>query len=96
MENIYYIGEARTYNYTTGETTIRRWRKNFTQEQVMTWMEEREKFMRDIYEVDIVDSALWDSDHCYRMMVIRKAKKSRAGRQLKPMAVCYIFTPFHK
>ena len=96
MEQIYYIGEARTYNYTTEEITIRRWRKHFTLEEVKTWMEEREKFMRDIYEVDSVNSGLWDSDHCYRMMVIRKAKKSTKGRTLKPMCVCYIFTPFHK
>jgi hypothetical protein len=55
-------------------------------------MEQREKFLREFNEYDDITWRLWE-DGCYRMTAFRNDKKSKAGRHLKPMAVCYIFRP---
>lgn len=91
--NSIFKGKAHIYNPTTQEITkTRHWRDTFTKDQVLEWMEKRENSLRTIKEYDDITWRLWE-DGCYRMTAFRKAKKSKAGRQLKPRAVCYIFTP---
>ena len=93
METKIYKGQANIYNPATQEITkMRRWRDTFTEEEVISWMENRKKFLTDFNEYDDITWRLWE-DGCYRMTAYRHAKKSKAGRQLKPFAVCYIFTP---
>lgn len=95
METKIYKGQANIYNPATQEITkTRTWRPTFTQEQVLEWMEKREKFLLNINEYDDITWRLWE-DGCYRMTAFRNAKKSKAGRQLKPEAVCYIFKPIN-
>lgn len=92
MEQTIYKGQANIYNPATQDIIkIRTWRDKFTKEQVIEWMERRENFLRTI-EYDDITWKLWN-DGCYRMTAFRNAKKSKAGRQLKPFAVCYIFRP---
>ena len=93
MEQTIYKGQANIYNPATQDIIkIRTWRDKFTKEQVLEWMERREKFLREINEYDEITWRLW-KDGCYRMTAYRHAKKSKAGRHLKPFAVCYIFRP---
>ena len=93
MEQKIYKGQANIYNPATqGIIKCRNWRGTFTKEQVLEWMESRENFLRTIDEYDDITWRLWE-DGCYKMTAFRNAKKSKAGRQLKPFAVCYIFRP---
>lgn len=96
MEQTIYKGQANIYNPATKEITkCRNWRGTFTKEQVLEWMERRENFLRTIEEYDDITWRLLE-DGCYKMTALRNAKKSKAGRQLKPFAVCYIFRPVQK
>ena len=93
METRIYKGQANIYNPTTQDIIKRRiWREKFTKEQVLIWLDLRDYVLRTFNEYDDVKWRLWE-DGCYRMTAYRHAKKSKAGRQLKAMAVCYIFTP---
>lgn len=93
METKIYEGQANIYNPATSEIIRRRtWRDKFTQEQVLEWMNQREKFLREFDEYDEITWMLWD-DGCYRMTAYRYEKKSKRGRTLKQKAVCYIFKP---
>ena len=93
MEQTIYKGQANIYNPATQDITkCRNWRGTFTKDQVLEWMEQREKSLREIIEYDDITWRLWE-DGCYRMTAFRKEKTSKAGRHLRPMAVCYIFTP---
>ena len=92
MEQTFYKGQAIVYNPATQEIIKRRnWRGTFTKEQVLEWMERRKNFLRTD-EFDDITWRLWE-DGCHSMTAYRHAKKSKAGRQLKPFAVCYIFRP---
>ena len=93
MEQTIYKGQANIYNPATQEIIKRQnWRGTFTEEQVLEWMESREDFLLTINEYDDITWGLWENG-CYKMIAIRNAKKSKAGRQLKPLVVCYIFSP---
>lgn len=93
MAQTIYKGQANIYNPATQDITkCRTWRDKFTQDQVLEWMEKRENFLRTINEYDDITWRLWE-DGCYRMTAFRNEKTSKAGRHLKPMAVCYIFRP---
>lgn len=93
METRIYKGQANIYNPATQDIIkCRKWRGTFTHDQVLEWMERRDNFLRRIDEYDDITWRLWE-DGCYRMTAYRRAKRSKAGRPLKPMAVCYIFTP---
>lgn len=93
METKLFKGEVREYDTKTQEITTRTWRKKFTENEVKDWMEGRRRWLRDIYEFDEIKWDLWH-DGCYRMSAYRFPKKSsQSKRQLKPKAVCYIFTP---
>jgi hypothetical protein len=94
MEATIYKGQAHVYNPTTHKIVkSRNWRGKYTKEQVLEWMQQRDKFLRDVNEFDTVMWGLWEDDGCYRMAAIRNDKKSKAGRHLKPMMVRYTFYP---
>ena len=94
MNQTIYKGQANIYDPATQEITkTRKWRGTFTKDQVLEWMQQREKFLRTFDEYDTILWGLWEDDGCYKMSAIRNAKKSKAGRQLKPGQVCYIFKP---
>lgn len=93
METRIYKGQANIYNPATHEVTkIRNWRDTFTEIEVIDWMNGRRDSLIKFNEYDDVKWRLWE-DGCYRMTAYRKEKKSKAGRHIKAMAVCYIFTP---
>lgn len=96
MEQTIYKGQANIYNPATQDIIkCRTWRGTFTKDQVLEWMEQREKFLREYDEYDDITWRLWE-DGCYRMTAFRKEKKSKAGGQLKAIALCYIFRPIQK
>ena len=96
MEQTIYKGQANIYNPATQEITkCRTWRKKFTKEQVQEWMKAREFFLRTYEDYDTIMWGSWEEDGSCRMVAIRNAKKSKAGRPLKPFAVCYIFKPIN-
>jgi len=93
MTTTIYKGQANIYDPATQEIIkTRNWRDTFTKDQVLEWMDRRENFLRTFEEFDDITWRLWE-DGCYRMTAFRYAKKSKAGRSLKPKAICFIFRP---
>ena len=92
MEQTIFKGQVREYNPETQKIERKTWRQKFTKEEVLTWLENRKKFLFDVYDFDDVTYGLWE-DGCYRMTAFRYSKKSKNGRNLKPLSLCFIFTP---
>lgn len=96
MEQTIFKGQANIYNPATQDIIkCRNWRGTFTKEQVLEWMEQREKFLREINEYDDITWRLWE-DGCYGMTAYRNAKTSKRGRPLKQLSLCFIFRPVQK
>lgn len=95
MKQTIFKGQVREYNPETQKIEQKTWRQKFTRDEVVTWMENREKFLFETYDFDDVTWRLWE-DGCYRMTAYRNAKTSKKGRPLKQLFLCFIFRPVQK